>query len=448
MNQAVQPPKHLSSEHAHAQLMEIASTSSKNEKLVLIEKYLKEPGMFQRLIILASDPFVTFGVKKLPKITEIGTREIDSTEINLLKQLMNRELTGNAAKEAIKASLGALYPDSRDLLTRVLTKNLKAGFTARSINKVFPGKIYVFEVQLSEKLADFADEIEITTDNPWWAEIKEDGVRGFCLTHQSDTGEFISREGKPLNASDELREEIQELSKYLLDKHQMQFVFDGELTSKKGVFNDVVGDVHRKSSQDNMILKLIDLLPSDKFETGVVDIAYTERRAFVEEVMAEVGAQFPRIQLIGRKPINSTDEAFKYAGELIEKGQEGIILKNPAGVWTNKRTADWLKVKDVNTIDLVVDRIEKGEAGKRFENIMGAAICKLTDPEGNENEVSIGGGWSQEEREHFIEHPEDIVGHLIEVEFHEWTKSTPSSLRHPRFKRKRTGDKPIEDGQG
>ncbi|WP_431159397.1 hypothetical protein, partial [Winogradskyella poriferorum] len=72
--------------------------------------------------------------------------------------------------------------------------------------------------------------------------------------------------------------------------------------------------------------------------------------------MEDHDGAFQRIQMTDEWVIHSVVEAFELGNKLIEKGEEGIILKNPKGHWVNKRSKDWLKVKDKNTVDLVVKR--------------------------------------------------------------------------------------------
>lgn len=437
-----------SSAYAFDLLTEIEATASKNEKLRLVGDAIATSVVFRTLICQALDPFTTFGMKKVPKHTTDGTSEIKTAHYDVLGKLARRELTGNAAINAVSEVLSDLEPKSRELFIRVLTKNLKAGFSAETVNKSFPDMIYTFKVQLSEKLSEHADWVDeqISVDNPWFAELKEDGVRGIAHQIRNPAGNFFSREGKPLNASDELLDEVVEFFRLASEQLGVPVVLDGEISSIKGIFNDVVGDVHKKSVGDTVMLKLIDLIPCADFENKVCHTPYTKRREFLESFMELNGHLFPRIKLIKRWEVTSVAQAFELAEKLISEGEEGIILKNPNGFWQSKRTKDWLKVKDINTVDLVVKRLEPGEKGKQFEHIMGAAICDLVTPQGTTIEVSIGGGWSVGQREDYWVNPELIVGQLIEIEYHELTKD--GSLRHPRFKRIRTGDKPIEDGQG
>jgi len=450
MNQMTNPLVATSSETVFDWLEQIASTSSKNAKEELLRQHL-ENDAFRILIKQAIDPFVTFGVKKLPKAEPTGGELFDNRTLALLIDLKSRKLTGNAAQSAIKEELTRLQPKSAELLTRILKKSLKAGFTASTANKARPGLIYVFKCQLSHKLTDYEHQVTASEQEPWFAEMKEDGVRGFALQHQNPDGEFFSRSGKPLNASEELKQEVRFFYSMWAEHWGTKagVVIDGELVASEGLFNDVVGDVHRKSVGDTMALKVIDLIPSDEFDKGQSEKAYTERREMLEQFLLLYKDKFPRISIIERWPVTSVSAAFELAHELIDQGHEGIILKDPNGRWANKRTSAWLKVKDINTADLVVTSVAPGEEGKEFEHCMGSAFVNFdsVDKDGNPVtvEVSVGGGWKLSEREHYWQHPGDLIGQLIEVEYHMLTPD--GSMRHPRFKQIRT-DKPIEDGQG
>lgn len=430
-------------------LEQIAEVSSKNAKMKLLQEHLQDP-YFRALIKQAVDPFITFGVKKLPTPKGPGTHQFRAETLKLMAELRHRSLTGNAAQEAIAKELSVLAPKSRELLSRILRKNLKAGFTASSVNSARPGTIYVFKCQLSNKLADYCEKITINPDYPWTAELKEDGVRGFALEHKNPTGEFFSRSGKPLSASEELKDEVILFFRMWKDywSDDAKIVLDGELVSLDGVFNDVVGDIRRKSARDTVGLKLIDLIPTKEFDAGRSKKAYWDRRAMLHQFMEDNGEAFDRIKLTTEWLVKSVDEAFVLANDLIQNGKEGIILKDPHGLWQNKRTKDWLKVKDKNTVDLVVKRLEIGNPDKGFSHCLGAVVCDFTtyvDEVQRTVEVSISSGFTIEQREYYWQHQDELVGRLIEVSYHQITPDF--SMRHPVFEKFRD-DKPIEDGQG
>ena len=63
-------------------------------------------------------------------------------------------------------------------------------------------------------------------------------------------------------------------------------------------------------------------------------------------------------------------------------------------------------------------------------NCMGKAVIEF---EGNPEGVGVGSGWSDEERIKYLEHPEELIGQIITVQFFEHTKDQfgKPSLRFP-----------------
>jgi DNA ligase-1 len=410
-----------------------------------------EDSLFAFVVTQALDPFINFGIAKMPKVNACTAGGIfDRGTVSLLSKLQNRELTGNAAKSAIINQLSQLSEKSQDLLGRIITGKLKGGFSESSVNKAVPNAIYTFKAMLSHKLSDRFGKKDFLLPmktgegllEPWSAELKEDGVRGFGRSEVN--GKFCSRSGKPLNAGEKLESQVMIMFALWNDSDDTPLVVDGELEEIGGVFNDTVGAVHRSDSNDMMGLKVIDVITQAELDDGLCPIEYKVRRLRLEMFFSAHGHKFTRIKLVKRWPIDSVEEAMRLFGELHAGGEEGIIVKRPDGFWEGKRSTAWLKVKGEESVDLVVKRLELGDEGREFEHCLGRAICDYNGSKGTV-EVAVGGGFSVAQREYYWANPNEIVGHLIKVEYHEETQD--GSLRHPRFDGIRD-DKPISDGQG
>ena len=92
-----------------------------------------------------------------------------------------------------------------------------------------------------------------------------------------------------------------------------------------------------------------------------------------------------------------------------------------------------LKVKKMQSADLKCIAVEEGTG----QNVgrLGAAIVQL--PIGDKiYEVSVGSGFTFEDREYFWNNREEIVGKIIEVQYFEITQNQQGgySLRFPVFK--------------
>lgn len=475
----------MSSKHAYALIQALASISSKTEKERELSAYWanSDNKTFRFACRQALDPFITFGLNKMPKV-KYGTEEFNNDTFTMLKRLQSRELSGDAAKNALKLELERLDFESGELLKGIITGKLGGGFTANTINKIAPGTIFLFKMCLASKFSDLVDKI---TPEAWErgvsGEVKEDGVRGMFM--QIKQFHPVSRNGLPLNSNQAIRDEVEKfLSEWSiffgnagLSSVYESFVdgpmcLDCEIVELNDDFNDTVGSARSKdeSRAKTLQVKVIDVISQEELDAGKSLYRYDERRDMLEHFFEVLGHNFPNIQLIDRFTFHSEEEAEVKFEELKAAGKEGLIVKLDEGHWEQKRSKFWLKIKDKNYADLVVKALEEGDANGKYVGLMGAAVCDYVNSKGDTVEVKIGGGWSLKQRAEYwaaftgepvkytttdkgvvTEHvavPEECenpVGWLIEVSYHQETKD--GSLRHPNFVRRRT-DKDASEGQG
>lgn len=472
------------SDKAHAQLLELANMSSKAGKEQLLREFLAEGNTcFRKACMMALDPFITFGMAKMPKVSESGTEEFNAATFGMLQFMRDRKLTGNDAKSEVAAELGRLTPASGALLKMIISGKLGGGFSANTINKIEPGAIFLFKMCLADKFNDYCDTI---TDEQWGkgvsGEVKEDGVRGVSM--QIKDFHFLSRNGLPLNSDQELRDEVSrflgEWSMYFGSCDDINgswdldapMNLDCEMVEANDCFNDSVGSARTKDEgrASTLQVRVIDVLTQEEMDSKASYLTYKNRRRMLEEFFAAMGDEFPRIHLIEKFTFHSEQEVRDKFEEINSAGKEGLMIKLDEAFWEQKRIKGWLKVKGSIEVDLIVKSLEEGDENGKYKGLMGAAVCDYVNSKGKTVEVKIGGGWSLKQRAEFWaaftgepttyvttdkgvhtthtcdpEECENPVGWMIEVKCHEETKD--GSLRHPNFKRRRT-DKPLDEGQG
>jgi len=210
-------------------------------------------------------------------------------------------------------------------------------------------------------------------------------------------------------------------------------------------------EVQRAVDETPLKLYLFDAL----FLNGssLLDLPYEQRREKLEEIGGEL--------LVPKKEVRNPEEAEEFFKLAIEKGHEGVIAKKPGSVYKpGQRVRDWLKLKRVLTLDLVIVGAEWGhgrrarwlsdyylaaldrETGK-FE-IVGKTFKGLTDAELEQmtkrlKELQI----SSRGRTVFVK-PEIVV----EVSFNQVQESPKyakgMALRFARIERIREDKKPEE----
>jgi len=394
---------------------------------------------FSRAIKLALDPFITYGINKVPMPDEpsnLGWGFNDGTWM-LLEQLSARQVTGNIALIAVGQELQRMSNESRELLKRIITKDLRCGVTAKTVNAVAPGVIPTFDCQLAHKY-------EQKHINKWpvAVEPKYDGMRALLILEHTG-GQFVSRTGKPFTAVQWLADEIHKwifVDRGALLTPMSGMVIDGELVSPDGDFYSIGGVRRGNAAFRDAHFMAFDMLRTHHFKAGHDPSPYTERQMALSIWVEDVNHAHVR-----RTPVwyaGDHNEVMEYYSAVRHDGGEGVIVKPTGGDYRCTRSRNWLKIKDQQTVDAPIIGLEEGTG--KYQGVLGAVIVDLEGVE-----VRVGSGFTDEERKRLWDdaHADEpwSYNRLIEIEYHE--KTPDGSLRHPRFVRFRD-DKPVEDGVG
>lgn len=428
---------YMNSKEILAKLDAISKVKPKAKEEAL--KELLEDEHFLKVCIYAYDPFKTFGMKKVPNRNSGSSADFafDDGDLiiwDVLDEMAERKLTGNDAKLAVLELMDSCCPDSAELLKRIINKDLRAGFTAKTINRVRPDTIFVFNCMLSHKYEE-----KRIKKWPVSVEPKYDGVRALCIL-KDRKAKFYSRTGKELNGLEHIERAIEiSLGDHLASTGVL---IDGEVIDPKG-FNEIVGAVHRKDEESSSaIFMMFDSLPLAEFDVGRSTSTYERRREVLswnyKRLIEPVIEHRKKLKLAPSYLASSNEEIEYFYQRVRDKGGEGVMVKDREGFYESKRSYNWLKIKDRQTVDIPIIGFEVG-TGKN-ENRLGALLCDL---EGIH--VKVGGGITDVQRDDIWNNQDHYKGVMVEVEYHE--KTPDGSLRHPRFIRFRT-DKPIEDGVG
>ena len=378
---------------------------------------------FTQVLKAALDPLVTYGIARMPQATTHGDGHFDKNTYIVLERLKSRDLTGLNAIDVVLGQLEELTVKSGQLLGRIITKDLRAGFSASTVNKAIPDLITTFDCMLAHKYDSKR------CNWPVAVEPKLDGVRVLAFVNRrANTVNFFSRSGKEFLTFDHLKKPFLEFAAAYNVFHNV--VFDGEVLS--GTFNETVSDVRRKDKQaTDAIFSVFDTLPlgafSDSGKGGVGD-TYAKRRAGLESVFKDEAftwSSFP-IKLLPSYRANSDEEVQHYYSSAINKGKEGVVVKDLSAQYHRRRNHGWMKIKAEESVDLEIVGYEEGSG--KCAGALGALIVDF-----NGVNVNVGSGLSDEQRKSFWSVKDTLEGRIAEVFYHEITPD--GSLRHPRFKR-------------
>lgn len=395
----------------------------------------------------ALDNLITYGVQKVPIILEddqvphaFGWAEFQS----LAQQLSSRTLTGNAARDALRAAADSCTTDHWNFwYRRLLLKDLKAGVSEKTINAVLSGlgpkaktyQVPVFSCQLAKSAADHPKKLKGVKllDN------KTDGIRLLTVVEKSGAVTQYTRNGIQNTNFGHIAQQLSGLAPHLTES----IVLDGEMISTN--FQALMTQVNRKENVDtsDSQLMLFDIIPLTHFRTGEYAVSQRDRHAALCELIPllneltggsvqvepklEVNLDTPEGQ-IALTEFNTQALALKY---------EGIMIKDPRAPYKCKRSDAWLKSKPWETYDLVVTHVEPGKSGTKYEHTMGAVWFEGEDA-GRKISVSVGSGWSDADRDAIWSQRVEILGQIGEIKTDVLTLSQSGdtwSMRFPVFMR-------------
>ena len=417
-------------------LTEMNQSSSGNHKIAILKKYADNSDenddreFLQKIFYYTYNPYKKYGVtsKNCKKNSDLlGHSNTYGSIFTLLDDLANRVCTGHTAIANVNRFI-LENKQYEDIIYNIIDRDLKMGASTSSINKVIPELIPTFKVALANpynvKRVDFQS-------GDWYGSRKLDGVRCICRK-EMNTVTFFSRSGKEFLTLDNLANEISKIGG--------DFILDGEIcmVDKDGNedFQGIMKQIRKKNHQiENPKFFVFDYLTLEEFDNKVGTTPLTERLSngydhLPENINSDMLAFLPQEQL-------TTEEQFtEMAKEAEEAGFEGIMVRKNIG-YEGKRSHNLLKVKkfhdaEYTVLETVNGNIRWTENGKQIERECLSSI--IIEHKGCR--VSVGSGFSKEQRETYYEYPQDIIGKTVTVQYFEETENQQggSSLRFPVLK--------------
>jgi len=390
---------------------------------------------------LALDPMITFGVKQVPeKKDEDGPGFNWDSFIVLAGNLRDRNLTGHDARDAIAEAIKlATKQEWNGWYRRILIKDLRAGFSEKTINKVVEKQyasyaIPVFGCQLAHDSANHESKVS----GKKLIEVKLDGVRVLTIVRRDGRVDMFSRNGKELVNFPHIVEQLSRVVKTHGTDKNIDVVLDGEIMSSS--FQDLMKQVHRKDNIEagDAVLNLFDVIPLEDFEKGVWDKDQSARSDMVYYWHKTYKDMLPNVSVVGHELVDlDTAEGQQRYKEINAKaiagGYEGIMLKDPEAPYECKRSVAWLKLKPFIEVSLEVVDVEEG-TGKNIGRL-GAVVCEGVD-DGKAIRVNVGSGFTDSDRNSFWDSRDKLPGQIVEVRADAVTQNQDGtySLRFPRFK--------------
>jgi DNA ligase-1 len=412
------------------------------EAIILAQAEAGNNELFEGLN-LTYNAMVTFGLKQIPEKTDEDGPGLSWDSFTLaITGFVTRNVTGNAARDMIHSMMkSATKKQWNGWYRRILIKDMRAGFSESTVNKVTEKKfpqyaIPVFSCQLAHDSANHESKVA----GKKFIEVKLDGVRVITIVYPSGRVDQYSRNGKELVNFPHVKEQLAKIAGQFTEP----MVLDGEIMS--GSFQDLMKQIHRKSSAqaNDAVLNLFDALTLTQFEAGESNITQEKRSEWVYKWHKANKDALPNVTVVGHELVDlDTPEGQKRYKEInavaIAGGYEGIMLKDPEAGYKCKRSVSWLKLKPFIEVSLTVTAVEEG-TGKNVGKL-GALVCE-GDDDGRRICVNVGSGFSDSNRDDYWNSRDEVVEKVVEVRADAITQNQDGtySLRFPRFLRFRGFD--------
>jgi hypothetical protein len=400
-------------------LNSLAENASRNFKIDQLNTQ-SDNETLREVIRLALDPFTQFYQRKIPEYTTDSklSRSLDQAMLALY-DLKERVVTGNAAIEYLRMLLSTVSADDAKVLERIISKDLKCGVDVSTANKVWSHLIPEYPCMLCSPFEQkLVDKIKF----PAYAQMKMDGMRFNAIVRDGKV-EFRSRNGKQILLLGNLEAEFAALA------GNIDCVFDGELLvmlegdhqfadrqTGNGILNKANKGTISAKEAALVHATVWDLIPYVQFIDGYCQTPYSKRYSTLQAIIAKQKADGKKIWNVTSTIVETLEEAQEIFQGYLAEGFEGIILKDGAGVWEDKRSKTQIKFKGELECDLKIVAVEEGK-GKAV-GMLGAIICESADAI---VKVNVGSGFNDAQRKQYWK--ENIVDKIVAVKYNSRIKN-------------------------
>ena len=403
-------------------VMELQSVVGGNAKAEVIQKY-RDDIYFKKFLWYALNPLLSYHFSEKTLRALVHKSRVELVHFDNIFDCCDFLSRLPGVNEEISREVGTLLslydPYTQKIYIQLLAKTLRLGVTAKSVNKVIPGLIPEWEVQQAYPV----DKYPLDKGTEFWLTQKLNGVRATLYK-----GNLIARSGQTYEGLDHI---IQAVG---LRANEAGFVLDGELIlGDKGNLTDnqafrvatgiINGDLKGKERIRYMIF---DIIPIEDFESDDPQILYRDRRAILDHFgdILKLPSKEATIVPVLYHGIDQ-NQIWKLLDQMVAEDKEGLMI-NTNCPYRRTRLKGILKVKRFYSMDLPIIRCEEGSG--RLKGTLGAFVLEFMD-----NEVKVGSGFSDEQRDIYWKCRKDLIGTLCEVKYKEVSADMMTGLRSLQF---------------
>lgn len=403
-------------------LSKISDTSKRKEKIELLALHFDDVEFFKDYLIDVLDPNTNYYITAVPTDVHAAPHpEVDNIEdaIRVLKEnVATRLVTGNAAKELVASIHAALDIDGKELLSRLLKRDLRCGVSVKTLNAASDEELIYVPGYM--RCSALSIKTLSNLSFPVISQIKMDGLFVNIFV-TCNSVRVLTRSGQDITTS-----VISDPAPFIeaLGAGNPGLVFHGELMAL-----DENGKIMDRA-EGNGYLNGLDVDPKRvgfylwdsvsirSFVAGKSLIPYETRKIGTEiYVQSAIDLGLP-VQFVESILAYSVDDVVEHFRKARCEGLEGTVIKSRLGVWKDGTSNEVVKVKVVFDTDLSITDIYEGTG--KYEGMLGG----MTVVSGDGVVITcVGTGFSDEQRREYWEKRDFLIGKIVKVKANDLTNT-------------------------
>lgn len=401
-------------------LVHIENEQGTNAKKAILQNEIKNSDYGNQIkisLIHLFDSMTTTGISKTSWNNAIGNNK--DASFDSLKDLLDYIQQNNTGKKDVVNTLKSIYnkldnEDAKRLVYWLSTKDINIGLARKSIESF----VYIpkFEIMLGSRLES------VDEDRKYLLTEKYDGVN-LSVQVERPIIRFFTRQGKEVIGLDNLARE------YLTMKNGWYFgeaLYDGEAKDRKELYRLTAGEIAQKKDNKKIDHYVFAYCSLEDFKNKRGSITYEQELEIIDKNIVD-NPSLSHIHKVAMYGYGTGSEfAFRQLEKVKAEGLEGLMLRYLDSNYECIRSKNLLKLKEFYTLDLKVIDYKP----YKHPDMLGALVV---DYKGFP--VSVGSGFSKDQREAFWIKRDEMIGKIIEVQTMEETESKDGSksLRFPVF---------------
>ena len=410
------------------EFVDLISKAKGNQKATLfLQESLKENfNIILEVLKFQFDKRITSGISKKSLNNEYSETPhifFDSF-IDVLNYLKENNTGSNQIIVNIKQYINSQKEEYRELLNNIVIQNLKIGLTAKTINKLLgEGTIYNWTIQGGVP----REKLKLKNGEVFALQQKLNGVRA---TYHN--GDLMGRSGNKHKGFNILIKQIEDVFGLdnTVDGELIRINFDNLPDNENFRKTLSIVNSDKEIPEKNEIAFVVyDVVPTSEFNSGEFTMPYISQRIdFIQSFKSKLPLSDNNIGILPVDYIGSDiNEIEKRLAEYDNRGLEGMMLYRDRPYKRDKHNG-LIKIKSFKFSDLRIVDWYEGDTKGKWKDKFGGFIVEYKG-----NTVKVGGGYTDEQREHFLLHADEYIGKIAEVKYKEESKDSKTGLYSIQF---------------